>query len=172
MTAPDRLRTIAQVADWACSTVRCSPMSDPVGWSRRCRHTAYSEFGRPQSANSLAVFACSRSLTMRCPNRQDSRSPRMATSSPPKRSRLSCVSRLPGCTRRHGGGASRTFGLAAMSAIGATFLPPGWISLKIGRIWRSGVDGIGLNATVVRLGGRDGLWVPMILRACQPTGCV
>lgn len=39
-------------------------------------------------------------------------------------------------------------------------------------IWRSGVDGIGLNATVVRLGGRDGLRVPMILRACQPTGCV
>jgi hypothetical protein len=133
---------------------------------------AYSGHESRRFANSLAVLACSRPLTMRCPNRQESRSPRMATSSPPKRSRLSCVSRPPGCTRRHGGVASRTFGSAAMSAIGVTLLPLGWISLKIGRMWWSGVDGIGLNATAVRLGGRDGLRVPMILRACQPMGCV
>lgn len=133
---------------------------------------AYSGLESRRFAKSLAVLACSRSLTMRCPNPQDSRSPRMATSSPPKRSRLSCVSRPPGYTRRRGGVASRTFGSAAMSAIGVTLLSPGWISLKIGRMWWSGVDGIGLNATAVRLGGRDGLRVPMILRACQPMGCV
>ena len=133
---------------------------------------AYSGLESRRFANSLAVLACSRSLTMRCPDRQDSRLPRMATSSPPKRSRLSCVSLPPGCTRRRGGIASRTFGSAAMSAIGVTRLPSGWISLKIAQMWRSGVDGIGLKAAAVRLGGHDGLRVPMILRACQPMGCV
>lgn len=172
MAAPDRMGTVAQVADRDRLAVRCSPIFDVVGWRRRHAYMAYLGLGNRRFANSLAVLACSRSLTMRCPNRQDSRSPRMATSSPPKRSRLSCVSRPPGCTRRRGGIAYRTFGSAAMSATGVTLLPLGWISLKIGRMWRSEADGIGLNATAAHFGRCDGLRIPMILRACQPMDCV
>jgi hypothetical protein len=90
----------------------------------------------------LAGLSRGRSVVVRCPNRHDSRIPRVATCSPPKRLLPYCGLRLPGCMQRRGSIASRTFGSVAMSAIGATRSPSGWISLNVD------------------------------LRACQPIDCV